>query len=168
MRAARGAMIALLADAYRRRDRVALITFRKRSATVALAPTGSIVLARRALSHLPVGGTTPLASALIEAARLFRREKLRHPCTDMLMIILTDGAANVGVAAGSPLDQAWCAADRLRRLGVRSIVIDGERPERMRGLATALARRLKAPAIELSELRPDLLYHSVRRAMNVH
>jgi magnesium chelatase subunit D len=168
LRAARGALFALLADAYTRRDRVGLITFRNRTAVVQLAPTGAIDAARRALAHLPVGGTTPLAAALVEAARVLRREELRHPGSDALMIILTDGAANVSLSgAGAPLEEAWRAADRLRRRGVRSVVIDAESRERDRGLAQTLARRLGASAPVLAELRADLLYAAARRAMEL-
>ena len=166
LRAARGALFALLADAYMRRDRVGLITFRNRAAAVKLSPTGAIDAARRALAHLPVGGTTPLAAALVEAGRVFRREAIRHPDTDALMIILTDGAANVPLSAGGvPLEDAWRAADRLRRRGVRSVVINAESRERDRGLAQTLARRLGASAPVLAELRADALFAATRRAM---
>ena len=106
MRAARGAMFALLADAYLRRDRVGLITFRDRRASVRLAPTRAISVARKALATIPIGGKTPLASALVEAARVFRREHVRQPHADALMVIVTDAAANVSVAGGAPLQEA--------------------------------------------------------------
>ena len=166
LRAARGALFALLADAYLRRDRVGLITFRNRSAAVTLAPTGAIGAARRALAHVPVGGKTPLAAALVEAARVFHREARRHPNTDSLMVILTDGAANIPLVQGhSPLEDAWRAADQLRRNGVRSVVIDAESRDRDCGLAAALADRLGGSAPVLADLSTDLLYAATRRAM---
>ena len=167
MRAARGAMFALLADAYLRRDRVGLVTFRDRRASVRLAPTRAISVARKALATIPIGGKTPLASALVEAARVFRREHVRQPHADALMVIVTDAAANVSVAGGAPLEEAWSAADRLRLCGVRSVVIDAERPDRDQGLASTLAQHLGASAVVLSELRADLLYREVRRALEL-
>ena len=166
MRAARGAILGLLGDAYLRRDRVGLITFRGQRAVSRLEPTGAVALARRALRDLPVGGKTPLAAALIEASRMFRREALRRPGARALMVLLTDGAANVSVGQAPPLEEAWYAADRLRGAGIRSVVIDAEQPHRDRGLARALADHLNAPAIVLADLRADLLYRAVRRALD--
>ena len=166
MRAARGAILGLLGDAYLRRDRVGLVTFRGQRAASRLEPTGAVALARRALRDLPVGGKTPLAAALIEASRMFRREALRRPGARALMVLLTDGAANVSVGQAPPLEEAWYAADRLRAAGIRSVVIDAEQPHRDRGLARALADHLNAPAIVLADLRADLLYRAVRRALD--
>ena len=62
--AATGAVLGLLADAYRRRHRVALVAFRGQTAEVALAPTASVEIARARLADLAVGGATPLAEGL--------------------------------------------------------------------------------------------------------
>src|SRR4028119_1792799 len=56
MEAAKGAVLGLLLDAYQRRDRVALVTFRGDGAEVALRPTGSAEVARARLSEPPPGG----------------------------------------------------------------------------------------------------------------
>src|SRR6185295_7131937 len=127
IRAARGAILALLRDAYQRRDRVGVVTFRQDRADVVLAPTGAIVPARRALEDLPIGGRTPLSAGLLAAARLFRRERLRQPTARTLMVVLTDGAANVAIGDLPPLTEAWRIADRIRAAGVRSVVVDAER-----------------------------------------
>ncbi|MGC2191884.1 MAG: ATP-binding protein, partial [Candidatus Dormiibacterota bacterium] len=60
MDATRSAILALLKDAYVRRDRVSLISFSGRSAQVVLRPTSSVDLAERHLTRIAVGGTTPL------------------------------------------------------------------------------------------------------------
>ena len=62
--AATGAVLGLLADAYLRRDRVAMVTFRADSAEVVLPPTASVELARTRLAELPTGGVTPLAEGI--------------------------------------------------------------------------------------------------------
>jgi magnesium chelatase subunit D len=59
----KGAVELLLADCYVRRDRVALIAFRRKSAELLLPPTRSLVRAKRSLAALAAGGGTPLASA---------------------------------------------------------------------------------------------------------
>ena len=62
--AAKGAVLGLLADAYQRRDRVALVTFGGAGAEVVLRPTASVEIARARLSDLPTGGSSPLADGL--------------------------------------------------------------------------------------------------------
>jgi magnesium chelatase subunit D len=66
----KGAVELLLAECYVRRDRVALIAFRGRSAELVLPPTRSLARAKRSLAGLPGGGGTPLATALETAAML--------------------------------------------------------------------------------------------------
>lgn len=77
--AAAGAVLALLADAYRSRHRVALVTFRGRSADVVLAPTASVEVARARLADLPTGGATPVAEALAAAADVAGHRRCRGP-----------------------------------------------------------------------------------------
>ncbi|MEV5711600.1 VWA domain-containing protein, partial [Actinoallomurus sp. NPDC052274] len=62
MRAVKGAVLSLLLDAYQRRDKVGLITFRGTSAELALPPTSSVEAGARRLETLPTGGRTPLAA----------------------------------------------------------------------------------------------------------
>src|SRR5690606_34482270 len=59
------AILSLLLDAYRRRDKVGLVTFRGAEATVALPPTHSVDIAAARLDEVPAGGRTPLAEGLL-------------------------------------------------------------------------------------------------------
>ncbi|MEL6769189.1 MAG: VWA domain-containing protein, partial [Pseudomonadota bacterium] len=65
---AKGAVELMLGEAYRRRDSVALVAFRKAGAELLLPPTRALARARKALAALPGGGGTPLAAGL-DAAR---------------------------------------------------------------------------------------------------
>ncbi|HEV3170032.1 MAG TPA: VWA domain-containing protein [Actinocrinis sp.] len=93
MAAVKGAVLSLLLDAYQRRDKVGLVTFRGASAEVALPPTGSVEAAAARLASLPTGGRTPLAAGLTTAADVVRRERLRDPRRRPLLIVVTDGRA---------------------------------------------------------------------------
>ncbi len=69
MGAVKGAVLSLLTDAYQRRDKVGLVTFRGAGAELALPPTWSVEAAAARLTDLPTGGRTPLAAGLLRAAR---------------------------------------------------------------------------------------------------
>jgi magnesium chelatase subunit D len=90
---AKGAVELLLADCYARRDRVAVIGFRGAGAQVLLAPTRSLVRAKRQLAGLPGGGGTPLAAG-IDAAQTMAAAVRRSGATP-LVVLLTDGRANI-------------------------------------------------------------------------
>ncbi len=127
MDATRGAILALLKDAYVRRDRVALISFSGRSAQVVLRPTSSVDLAERRLARMAVGGTTPLTHGLLAALNLIRSERLRDPEVLPLLVLISDGRGNISFAGEEPLQEAQRAAEQVRRDRVRALVIDSSR-----------------------------------------
>ncbi|GAB3965528.1 putative cobaltochelatase [Actinoallomurus acanthiterrae] len=150
MRAVKGAVLSLLLDAYQRRDKVGLITFRGRSAELALPPTSSVEAGARRLETLPTGGRTPLAAGLLRAADVLRAERLRDPARRPLLVLVTDGRAT----HGSPAD-ALRAAELLR--GVTAVVVDCESGPVRLGLAGGIAARLGAEVVKLEELAADAL-----------
>src|SRR5881398_943071 len=77
MAATKGAILSLLQDAYVRRDRVAVVVFKNRSAEVVLRPTSSVSLAQRRLERLSVGGTTPLTHGLMAGYKVIKTELMR-------------------------------------------------------------------------------------------
>jgi magnesium chelatase subunit D len=145
--------LSLLGDAYRRRDRVALLTFRGETATVVVPPTRSTELAARRLHDLPVGGRTPLAAGLEAVQRLVRREAWRDPARRPLLVVVTDGRAT---GDGDALAQARRAAAALARTGTSSIVVDAEEGPVRLGLAGELARQLRAELVSVPDLASPL------------
>jgi magnesium chelatase subunit D len=145
--------LSLLGDAYRRRDRVALLTFRGESATVVVPPTRSTELAARRLRDLPVGGRTPLAAGLEAVHRLVYREAWRDPARRPLLVVVTDGRAT---GHGDPLAQARRAATALVGTGTSSIVVDAEEGRVRLGLAGELARHLRAELVTVPGLASPL------------
>jgi magnesium chelatase subunit D len=129
----KGALLALLADAYARRDRVAVIAFRDDAAELLLAPGAPIERAAAALRALPTGGRTPLAAGLEATTRLVRREALREPDRRAIAIVLTDG--RVADRAGAV---ARAAAGLGRAAAAVHVVDTEEGPVRL-GLAAAVA-----------------------------
>lgn len=165
MKAAKGAVMSLLQDAYRRRDMVGLIVFQKQEARLVLPPTTSIDLAQRALKDIPVGGKTPLSSGLYLARKVLKVEKLKHPELRPLLVLLTDGAANVSMGTMHPHKEALKVAEALRRDGVHSVVINLEFQAFDRGLARELADALGGPCYRLKDLGARELYEAVKEAL---
>ncbi|RKS06777.1 magnesium chelatase subunit D [Nocardiopsis sp. Huas11] len=153
------AVMSLLLDAYRRRDKVGLITFRGSTAELALPPTRSVDVAAARLDDLPAGGRTPIAEGLVEAARVLRRERLRDPKLRPLLVLVTDGRATGGRGA---VARAMSAADHVAGLGVTTVVVDGESGPLRLGLAATLAARLGADHLPVSEVSADALGSAVR------
>jgi magnesium chelatase subunit D len=143
------AALSLLSDAYRRRDRVALVAFRGTGATVVVPPTGSVELAARRLRDLPVGGRTPLAAGLEAVRQLVRREGWRDPARRPILVLITDGRAT---GDGDAMAQATRAADALARTGTTSIVVDAEEGPVRLGLAGVVARHLAADLVTVPGL----------------
>ncbi len=152
MSAVSGATLSLLRDAYQRRDKVAVITFRGQQAELLLPPTSSVHIAGRRLARFDTGGRTPLAQGLLAARNLVVRERIRDPARRALIVVLTDGRATGGP---DPLGQARTAAARLVAEGAAAVVVDCETSYVRLGLAEELARQLGAPAVRLDRLRAD-------------
>jgi len=182
MEAVKGAVLSLLLDAYQRRDKVGLVTFRGTGAEVVLPPTSSVDAAAARLESLPTGGRTPLAAGLLRAREVLRVERLRDPARRPLLVAVTDGRATEGGAARSastrgggrvtggpePMARARQAARLLAADGTASVVIDCESGPVRLGLAGALARELGGPAVTLEELRADAVTSLVRSVRNPH
>jgi magnesium chelatase subunit D len=96
MGAVKGAVLSLLLDAYQRRDKVGMVTFRGQAAQVALPPTFSVEAAAARLAAVPTGGRTPLAAGLLRAGELLRTERIRDPRRRALLVLVTDGRATGG------------------------------------------------------------------------
>ncbi|MEU3101987.1 putative cobaltochelatase [Streptomyces griseoflavus] len=159
MSAVKGAVMSLLLDAYQRRDKVGLVTFRGSAAEVALPPTSSVDAAAARLESLPTGGRTPLAAGLLTAHDVLRVERLRDPARRPLVVVVTDGRATGGP---EPVALAGRAARMFAADPVASVVVDCESGPVRLGLAGQLAGELGGTAVTLDELRADSIAGLVR------
>jgi magnesium chelatase subunit D len=146
---AKGAVELLLADCYVRRDHVAVLAFRGKTAELLLPPTRSLARAKRSLAGLPGGGGTPLATA-IDAARELADQILRRGETPII-VLLTDGRGNIA-RDGSPgrakaSDDALAAARQLRLSTITALLLDtSPQPQ---AAAQALAQEMGAAYVPL-------------------
>ena len=148
------AVLSLLLDAYQRRDKVGLVTFRGNGATLALPPTSSVEVAARRLEEVPSGGRTPLAEGLLCAADTLRWERIRDPRRRPLLVVVTDGRATAGPDA---LARSRQAATYLSSLGIDAVVVDCESGKMSLGLSRGLAEDLQAQYVKLAEVNAEAL-----------
>jgi len=176
MAATKGAVLSLLLDAYQRRDRVGLVTFRGEGAAVLLPPTASVELAAERLGALPTGGRTPLAAGLARAGEVLAAERVRDPRRRPLLVLVTDGRANaatgghaqpsgsppVNQGAPGPVAEALAQAGALAARRVGAVVVDTEDGPVRLGIAAEVARVLGAPCVRLDALAAQPLAGVVR------
>ncbi|MFZ4109192.1 MAG: VWA domain-containing protein, partial [Polymorphobacter sp.] len=142
---AKGAVELLLAQAYVKRAEVALVAFRGDLAEISLPPTRSLARAKRQLAALAGGGGTPMAAGIDLARRVGEAERARGRTP--LVVILTDGRANVGGGPGmTPHEAALASGSAFAATGINAVFIDCSARPRPEGgqIATAMAARYVA------------------------
>ena len=160
MEVVKGAVMALLTDAYQRRDEVAVISFRGEAAELLLAPTRSIDRAAQGLRDLPTGGRTPLPHALQLALQTLEQANASAP---PLLMLLSDGKANVALSdGGDPWRETLALAELLAARGVPALVLDTESGYLRLGRATHLAQALGAECLTLEQLSAESLALTIR------
>jgi len=155
-------VIELLKDAYQRRDKVALISCSGRRAQVVLPFTSAVVTAKRHLDGIEYGGTTPLAHGLITSLDLLEREIKKEPSATSIVVLITDGSANV------PLEVAGdvrCELERIARdlegRGIHLLVVDVA-PERS-DLALAISRASCGKYVKTSRPSEEEIFAAIRK-----
>ncbi len=167
MRAAKGAALALLSKSCQKRDRIAVVAFRDESAQVLLRPTSSVTLARERLQRLPTGGATPFADGLMKSWQLIKAERAKDPDLNPLLVVISDGEANVPIQQGCKvMDELLALAGHIRQDGIASVAIDtkphAQSSDEMKQIAGALGARyhhmsrlLAKDVLELVQTTPE-------------
>jgi magnesium chelatase subunit D len=162
MSAVSGAVLSLLRDAYQRRDKVGVVTFRGDEARVALPPTSSVDAAVARLRKLRTGGRTPLAAGLLRAHHVLTVERLRDPRRRPLLVVVTDGRATAARTGRDPVGDAVRAAGMLAADDVAAVVVDCEHGPVRLGLAAKLATALDGVCLRLEQLSAEQMAGVVR------
>jgi magnesium chelatase subunit D len=156
MARAKGIVLSLLADAYQKRDRVGLVAFRGTEARLVLPFTSSVDQAQRRLRTIPTGGKSPLALALAKALEVLTQEGRKAPGRTPLLVLLTDGRANISMEGQDPFEEALRHARRLREAKVRSLVVDTDLTWiHSYAYARVLAKEMGAKCLGLAHLEVD-------------
>ncbi len=139
--AVKEAALALLNDAYRKRDMVSIVTFNNDSANVVVEPTRSSADIKDKLQNVSSGGKTPLADGLSVSLKLALNARRLHKIVP-LVVVISDGKANVsGKEGGDPWAESLSIAEQFNQLAIPCLMIDTEEGsylmERMKVLSTA-------------------------------
>jgi magnesium chelatase subunit D len=135
------------------------MVFRGEGADLVMPFTNAIESVEQALTDVPTGGRTPLARALTDAADIM---KTRDPS---LLIVFTDGRANVSLANGDPWQESLAAAAELKECCAGAVVIDCEPGPIILGRARQLAAELGADCIALGSLEAGELTIQIQRRL---
>lgn len=162
MAATKAAVLGLLGDAYRRRGRVALVTFRNSQADVVLRPTASIEIAKARLQDIRTGGTSPVAAG-VDAAREMVDGATGDRALDPTVVIVTDGRATgaTSMSGQDPLAATREAMHRLAATGARIILVDTETGPTKLGYVAELAEAVRAEYVTLGT-DPSSIERAVR------
>jgi magnesium chelatase subunit D len=80
------------------------------------------------LRDLPTGGKTPLPHGLGLGLDLIKKERVKHPKDAYLLVLITDGKANVALTEGRrAMEEVKDLAAQVRTLGINSLILNTER-----------------------------------------
>ncbi len=161
----KGAILSLLLDAYQKRERVGLVVFRGEQAHLTLPFTHSIEQARKCLDDLPTGGKTPLPRALQLAYEILQKEKTRNPQDAFLLVLISDGKANISLSGGAAVEEAKELAAQLQDLKIASLILDTEAGFLNLSCLPQLAAKLGAKYYKIQELRAPEVVTRVEETM---
>lgn len=165
MESTKGAILTLLKDAYRKRDKVGMVAFRGEGAELLLKPTGSVELAKKCLEELPTGGRTPLGHGLLKGLETLKNETIADKGTLPVMVLVTDGKANVPLGGGRPVDEALEIAGKLAQERYTVMVLDTENDFINLGLAQKVAEAAGAQYFKLDDVTADSISGLVKGAL---
>ncbi|HKP95736.1 MAG TPA: ATP-binding protein [Fibrobacteria bacterium] len=155
MAAAKGCILAALKDAYLRRDRVALMVFRRRETRLLLPLAKSPDLAERLLREIPTGGETPLALGIGNALDFCRKIKARESATPIHVLLFSDGRANVSTTGRNPIEETLDICKTAAKENLSFTVVDTETGFVRLEMALKIADHLKASYRRLEDLREN-------------
>ena len=114
------------------KDRVGIVAFKDSGAIEVQAPTTNWNKIYRGLAQLRISGLTPLAEGLMKALETIRRERMRNPDVEPLVIVISDFAPNIplaqsagpGHAQYTPVRDLVKAARLIRKSDVRLVAVN--------------------------------------------
>ncbi len=126
-----------------------MVVFRDETAEVVLPPTSS----------LPTGGATPFADGLMKAWRMVRTERIKDPGIKPLIVILSDGEANVPYDSRRRLseinEELYLIAGKIGRDKISSIAIDTRPIHKPKDTMLRLSQQLRGRYHHIGHLKTN-------------
>jgi Mg-chelatase subunit ChlD len=156
----RSVIVALLKDAYQRRDKVSLVTYSGRKGELVLPFTSSVERAKRYLETIPFGGTTPLASGILVGLHSLHNEIKKDPSTIPIMVLVTDGKSNVPLeVSGNIHRELSMVLHHVVKEGIHVLVVDMSNHGSK--LASDIAEDVKGRYYHPERLSKETLYNAI-------
>ena len=169
MKAAKGAIAAILRKAHQSRCEVAVITFGGQKATVILPPASNVALAESALERLPTGGATPFADSLLQAWKLIRSERLKNPGVRPILVTISDGEANVPISSGAdPQKELKSLAKKIARDRIPAVFIDAAADNYGESEMQRIAGLIQASYVAVNNLTASSVLQAVLSHHEMH
>lgn len=163
---AKGAVLSLLKDAYVKRDKIAMVTFRGTEAQVVLPPTRSAERGYRLLQQVQTGGKTPLNAGITKALTVIQSQLSQQPQLMPMLILITDGKGNVSIdSTKKPMAELLEIGEKIAKLSqIETMVIDIERSGLMQfGIAKKLADTMRGTYCKLDQLKSQAITDFVKK-----
>lgn len=165
MEAVKGAILSLLKDAYEKRDKVGMISFRRDKAELLLPITRSVDLAEKKLKKLTTGGKTPLSEGIKKAFIIAKNEIKKDKKALPIIIFLSDGKANFSFYQNDPIKESLNQAEKIKSNKIKSIIIDTEEGFIKLELAKTLSEVMGADYYKLDDIKSDDLIQIVKNSI---
>ena len=105
----------------------------------------------------------PFADSLLQAWQLVRSERLKNPDIEPILVILSDGEANISISAGAePLEELESLAKKIARDQIPAIFIDAANRKKGESEMQRIAGVMQASCIAIH----DLSVSSILRAIS--
>jgi magnesium chelatase subunit D len=117
-------LINVIEDAGRQGDKISVVGFKGKEATVIIPTTKRATSFREQIDNIKIGGTTPLASGMKKGFEILKNEKFKQEYVPM-MLILTDGMPNIAIDE-SPRKDALKIAGELKDNEIHTIIVNFE------------------------------------------
>ncbi|MCC7105790.1 MAG: magnesium chelatase, partial [Chloroflexi bacterium] len=122
--------------------------------------------AERRLAELPTGGRTPLGHGVQLALETIERHLASWPDALPLLVLVSDGRANVPLGAGDPMAELAQLGQALDRRRVHRLLVDTDQGAVRFGFAAEVAGALGARHVPIAELAARPLVGLVRETVS--